>query len=73
MVPPILRLPHGKLENRYVRVLTMNGLTAELPLDDETVLVLTGASPNSFAATQGTDLLRFFHEVLKFIWAVCPE
>ncbi|MEM9716050.1 MAG: DUF484 family protein [Pseudomonadota bacterium] len=69
----ILRIPHAKIEQRYVRVLTMNGHTAELPLDDANVLVLTGEKPDTYAQSQGQDLLRFFHDILKRIWATCPE
>ena len=69
----ILRIPHAKIEERYVRVLTMNGLTAELPLDDGHVLVLTGPDPDFYAQSQGTDLLRFFHQMTQRLWATCPE
>lgn len=68
-----LRIPHAKVEERYVRVLTLNGLTAELPLDDAHVLVLTGPDPNFYAKSQGTDLLRFFHQMIQRLWATCPD
>lgn len=70
---PILRIPMAKVEERYVRVLTLNGLTAELPLDDGNVLVLTGPEPDFYAPSQGTDLLRFFHSVIQKFWATCPD
>lgn len=67
-IAPILRIPHAKIEERYVRVLGMMGRTAELPLDDAHVLVMTGSDSESYAQSQGTDLLRFFHQITQHLW-----
>ena len=65
---PILKIPHAKIEERQLRVLSMNGLTAELPLSDVAVLVLTGDSMDRFSPNLRKDLIQFFHSMLVFLW-----
>ncbi|MEM0978515.1 MAG: hypothetical protein AAGJ34_13355 [Pseudomonadota bacterium] len=70
-LPGMFDIDRVAFEDRYVRKLMLHGKIAELPLNETTVLVLTGKSNSTYTPNQGTDLLRVFHILAKGLWEKC--